>query len=140
TMATKDDLQAVKDTMATKDDLQAVKDTMATKDDLQAVKDTMATKDDLQAVKDTMATKDDLQAVSAGLSALSLTVESMDQRLLRVEQNQVRMENELTPKIRALFDAREVQTDINMRILSTLSRVENKVDKMQMETIYLRDK
>ncbi|MCL5981622.1 MAG: hypothetical protein M1571_03720 [Firmicutes bacterium] len=121
-------------------EVKSILGTMATKDDLQAVKDTMATKDDLQAVKDTMATKDDLHAVSAGLSALSLTVESMDQRLLRVEQNQVRMENELTPKIRALFDAREVQTDINMRILSTLSRVENKVDKMQMETIYLRDK
>ena len=56
----------------------------------------------------------------------------------KIDASQVRMENELTEKVRSLFDAREVQNDVNERIVSTLERVEAKVDVLQLETAHLR--
>lgn len=55
-----------------------------------------------------------------------------------LRKNVTRMENELTEKVRALFDAREVQNDINERIISALGRIEAKLDVLQMETAHLR--
>ena len=55
-----------------------------------------------------------------------------------LRQSQVRMETELTEKVRALFDAREVQNDVNERIISALERIEAKVDVLQLETAHLR--
>lgn len=55
-----------------------------------------------------------------------------------LRQSQVRMESELTEKVRALFDAREVQNDVNERIISALERLEAKVDVLQMETASIR--
>ena len=43
------------------------------------------------------------------------------------------MENELTEKVQALFDAREVQNDINERALNALERIEAKIDVLQLE-------
>ncbi len=57
-------------------------------------------------------------------------LEQMDNRLINVEQSQAKMENELTDKVRALFDAREVQFDANDRIVESLSRIESKLDRM----------
>ena len=42
------------------------------------------------------------------------------------------MENEVIDKVRALFDARETQNDINERITSALERIEAKVDVLQL--------
>ena len=47
-------------------------------------------------------------------------------------------ENELTEKVRALFDAREVQNDINERVIYSLNRIEAKLDVLQLETAHLR--
>lgn len=56
---------------------------------------------------------------------------SRDAKELR--QSQVRMETELTDKVRALFDVREVQNDVNDRIISALNRIENKLDNQSWE-------
>lgn len=55
-----------------------------------------------------------------------------------VDKLELRMENEVIDKIRALFDAREVQNDVNDRIIDVLNRIEAKVDVLQMETASIR--
>ncbi len=56
----------------------------------------------------------------------------------KMRQNVSVMENELTEKISALFDAREVQNDVNERIITSLDRIEAKIDILQLETAHLR--
>lgn len=55
-----------------------------------------------------------------------------------LRQNVVRMESELTEKIRGLYDFREVQNDVNDRVISALERIEAKVDVLQIETASIR--
>ncbi|MBM3261749.1 hypothetical protein FJY93_05065 [Candidatus Kaiserbacteria bacterium] len=62
-MATKEDLEEVRNTMATKEDLAEVRNTMATKEDLEEVRNTMATKEDIEEVRKDMATKSELAEV-----------------------------------------------------------------------------
>ena len=49
----------------------------------------------------------------------------------QIHESQIRMESELTEKIRGLYDFREVQSDVNERIKSSLERIEAKVDVLQ---------
>ncbi len=63
---------------------------------------------------------------------------NLDTKVDKIDANQVRMENELTEKVRALFDAREVQNDVNQWLISSLDRIEAKVDVLQLETAHLR--
>ncbi|MFA7148891.1 MAG: hypothetical protein WC109_08710 [Syntrophomonadaceae bacterium] len=72
-----------------------------------------------------------LQTLTEGQQMLSEKVNIID-------LNQIRMENELTEKIRGLYDSREVQNDVNERIISTLERLEAKIDVLQLETAHLR--
>ena len=51
---------------------------------------------------------------------------------------ETRIENEIIDKIRSLYDAREVQSDVNERIISTLGRIETKMDVLQLETASIR--
>lgn len=50
-----------------------------------------------------------------------------------VQQSLVRIENDHGEKISALYDAREVQMDVNERILESLSRIESKLDKISLK-------
>lgn len=72
------------------------------------------------------------------LSALTEGQNELTKEVVELRQSQARMENELTEKVRALFDAREVQNDVNERLISTLGRIEAKVDVLQLETAHLR--
>ena len=54
------------------------------------------------------------------------------ERLDRVEQGQVRIENDQGVKLSAWFDAREVQFDVNERICDTLNRMEGKMDRLTL--------
>jgi hypothetical protein len=72
------------------------------------------------------------------LESMNERMGNLESKIDKVDANQVRMENELTEKVRALFDAREVQNDINERIISALGRIEAKLDVLQMETAHLR--
>ena len=55
------------------------------------------------------------------------------EELAKVSQSQARMESELTNKVRALYDAREVQFDVNERNLDSLGRIENKIDRVSLK-------
>jgi hypothetical protein len=65
-----------------------------------------------------MATKDDVAEIK--------------EKLARIEEDHGR-------KIAALFDAREVQFDINNRIMDSLERIENKLDKISLRVAYHDD-
>lgn len=56
----------------------------------------------------------------------------------KIDKLELRIENEIIEKIRALYDARSVQEDINTRIIDTLYRIEAKLDVLQMETAHIR--
>lgn len=55
------------------------------------------------------------------------------ERLERVEHSQLRMEQDHGNKLSALFDAREVQFDVNERICDTLNRIEGKMDRLTLK-------
>ena len=57
----------------------------------------------------------------------------LNSRMERVESSLVRIENDHGEKLRALFDAREVQLDVNERIFDTLNRLEGKIDRLGLK-------
>jgi hypothetical protein len=69
-----------------------------------------------------MATKEDLMATKEDLDVVR-------QSLARIEQDQ-------GSKISALFDAREIQLDVNERIFDTLTRIEGKLDKLSLKVAH----
>jgi uncharacterized protein YlxW (UPF0749 family) len=79
-----------------------------------------------------------LESMQQGQNIIAKQVNELSEEVKDIRQSQVRMENELTEKVRALFDAREVQNNVNERIINTLERVEAKVDVLQLETAHLR--
>ena len=74
-------------------------------------------------------------ALTVGQESLTEKVDHIENRIDKLE---IRMENAVIDKVRALFDAREVQNDINERIINALGRIEAKVDVLQMETASIR--
>lgn len=56
----------------------------------------------------------------------------------RVQKIEMKVENDLGYKIKALFDAREVQNEKNETIINTLERIETKIETLQMETAHVR--
>lgn len=74
-----------------------------------------------------------MDGMEAGQNILARQITILVEDVQEIRQSQVRMENELTEKVRALFDAREVQNDANERIITTLSRIENKLDNQLWE-------
>jgi len=76
-----------------------------------------------------------LDSLQQGQTSLEARMDSLDKSQLKLED---RIENEIIEKIRALYDARSVQEDINSRIIDTLNRIEAKLDILQMERIPLR--
>lgn len=76
--------------------------------------------------------------LNSKINTIDLRLDSLKTKVDKIDASQVRMENELTEKVRALFDAREAQNDVNERTVFTLERIEAKVDVLQMETAHLR--
>jgi len=56
----------------------------------------------------------------------------------RVQKIELKVENDLGYKIKALFDAREVLNEKNETIINTLERIETKIETLQMETAHVR--
>lgn len=56
----------------------------------------------------------------------------------KIDKLELRIENEVIDKIRGLYDAREIQNDVNERIIYSLNRIEAKLDVLQMETASVR--
>jgi len=76
--------------------------------------------------------------IQESMTRFSSRLDNLEANIAKVNDSQVRMENEFTEKVGALFDAREVQNDVNERIIGTLERIEAKVDVLQMETANIR--
>lgn len=56
----------------------------------------------------------------------------------KVDKLEMRMENEVSDKIKILFDVRQVQNETIVNISETLNRVEAKLDVLQLETAHIR--
>ena len=66
------------------------------------------------------------------LELLLQKVTSMVQSVA-TKQDLARIENDQGKKLSALFDAREVQFDVNERICDTLNRIEGKMDRVSLK-------
>lgn len=73
----------------------------------------------------------EITEIKQGQRELTIKVDGLDAQISKLE---TKIENEVIDKIKALYDAREVQSDVNERIISTLGRIETKMDVLQMET------
>ncbi len=91
-----------------------MKTIMATKQDITNMKTIMATKQDITNMKTIMATKQDITKI------------------------EIKIENEVVDKVRALYDNREIQSETNEKILNTINRLETKIDVLQKETAHVR--
>ncbi|MEA4883358.1 MAG: hypothetical protein VB144_06840 [Clostridia bacterium] len=112
--------------------------------------DVSTLKTDVSTLKTDVSTlKTDVSVLKEGQQRLEGRMEDFEQGQIRIEtrmedldQGQIcietRMENVVIDKIRALFDAREVQNDSIADIREVLGRVEAKVDVLQLETSSLR--
>ena len=56
----------------------------------------------------------------------------------KLEKIEFSIEHDITIKISALYDSREVQKDHNIRVDEALDRIEKKVEVLQLETSSLR--
>ena len=74
-----------------------------------------------------------LKQLLEGQKAILDRLDQVDTQLIDVKASQTRMENDLTEKIRGLYDAREVQFDANDRIIGSLARIESKLDRMSLK-------
>lgn len=68
--------------------------------------------EELKSIRKDMATKEELEKVSQAV---------------------IRIENQHGDKLAGLYDAREVQFDVNERILDSLARIENKLDRVTLK-------
>ncbi|MEN6414812.1 MAG: hypothetical protein ABFC84_18900 [Veillonellales bacterium] len=57
----------------------------------------------------------------------------MEKEQADIKQAVVRMENQHGEKLAALYDAREVQLDVNERIFDSLNRIEGKIDRISLK-------
>jgi len=76
-----------------------------------------------------------VDSLETHVSNLNSRMDKLDNRFDKLE---LRLENEVIDKIRALYNARQSQQDINERIINTLARIEAKIDVLQMETASIR--
>lgn len=70
-----------------------------------------------------------------GFNQLKSRIGSVEKEVREIKSTQLRMENTLGTKIDALFDAREVQIDIDEKVAHNLQRVETKVDKLEWRVL-----
>lgn len=68
-----------------------------------------------------------------GQAATNSHLDTVEESLTKLSQSQARMENQLTEHIRGLWDFQSVQTDVNNRVLATLERIENKIEKHDIQ-------
>lgn len=74
-----------------------------------------------------------LETLQQGQDMIAKQVNELSEGQEELRKSVATMENELTEKVQALFDAREVQNDINERALNALERIEAKIDVLQLE-------
>ena len=80
-----------------------------------------------------VATNSHLDTLEKGLSATNSRLDTLEESVAKLSQSQARMENQLTEHIRGLWDFQSVQTDVNNRVLAALERIENKIEKHDIQ-------
>lgn len=76
--------------------------------------------------------------ITQALSELKSGQNELRQGQKELSQAVARIEQQHGEKLSALFDAREVQNNVNEKILVTLERMEAKLDVLQLETAHIR--
>lgn len=76
-----------------------------------------------------------LETIATGQQILTDKVTNIETKLDKIE---IRIENEVIDKIRSLYDAREVQNNIDEKLFYSLNRIEAKLDVLQMEAASVR--
>lgn len=74
-----------------------------------------------------------LVKLSQDNTEIKQNIQTIDERLEKVESAVIRIENDHGDKLQALFDAREAQIDVNERIFDALNRIEGKVDRLALK-------
>ncbi|TWH59690.1 hypothetical protein DesLBE_4086 [Desulfitobacterium sp. LBE] len=69
------------------------------------------------------------------VTALKIGQEALTSEVTHIK---LTLENETNVKIQALFDAREVQKDVNQHIFTELDQIKGKLDRLQIETAHVR--
>lgn len=80
----------------------------------------------------------DINTMKTDINTMKTDITDMKTDISSLKQSQVRMEEDLTRKITALFDSRELQKDVNQNVSRSLERIEAKIDILQIETAYLK--
>lgn len=80
-----------------------------------------------------------LESLTSDVAGIKSDISSMKTDIAKLERGQhrleTRLENEAFDKIRAIFDASEVQLDVNDRMLSAIARIEGKVDRLSLKVV-----
>lgn len=79
-----------------------------------------------------------LSSFDTDVKGLKDSQNRFESELKSVKDIVLKIENDHGIKLDALFDAREVQKEMNERIFPTLDRLEAKIDVLQMETAHIR--
>ena len=132
------ELTGLKDQMATKDDIAKLETSI---DNIDTRIDSMETKiENIDTRIDGIESK--IENIDTRMDNMESKIEIIDTRIDGIENNMVKIEtkieNEVIDKLRSLFDFREVQVEMNNKMQSTLERIENKIDVLQMETAHVR--
>lgn len=77
-----------------------------------------------------------LKKILEGQNKLVERLDNLEKGQTEIKQSLVKIEQEQGAKISALFDAREVQFDVNERISNSLFRIENKLDRLVFKVDY----
>ena len=136
-MATKEELNNVRDNMATKEELNNVRNNMATKQELgefrqefNDVRNNMATKEELNNIQDNMATKqetNELIQITGDIVNNMATKQQLDEVKGEIDSLKgivIRMENDYGIKINALFDGYKLNSEKLERIEKIVLRHE----------------
>lgn len=88
----------------------------------------------MESVEDRLGNLDNqVRDVKDRVGNLDNQVGDVKDRLETLETTVLRMENDHGEKLQALIDAREVQLDVNERIIGALNRIEGKVDLLSLK-------
>jgi len=89
-----------------------------------------------------MTDRDLLDVIAKNIVNMQEDIKGLNDGQVRLESQvgklETRMETEVIDKLRVLFDARNVQNDVNERLISALDRIEGKIDVLQLETAHIR--
>lgn len=79
-----------------------------------------------------------LEKMNSRMDKIDTRFDGIEAKVDKIDASQVRMETDLTEKVRGLYDAWVVQNEFNEKVIQTLDRIEAKVDVLQLETAHLR--